>query len=333
MIGGVKQGIYIKKKLGDYTGKLSTMAAAKIGEKTEGTEVVVSVPIFYGMGKSAYTFAPEAIQGGLDEAALSVQTAAQSAAGAAKSAVGEAASSIATKFSGITSGSNTASGGIGSLEMSNVANVGENGGGAASEGAMMSGDPESLLAGAAPATTGETATAALTATSATPSGAASTSLLAESGPPVIEGATQDIVGAASRQEAAEFTQSLSQNLAETAAENIASGAVSADAAGSGVLAGEAAGEAAGEEAAGLAGFEAADAGLAATGIGAPVAGFLAGAVALGVGIGELFGHHHHNPPAPVLPKPPPPMTNRYSLGTSVLPNVSSLSITPGTSVF
>ena len=61
--------------------------------------------------------------------------------------------------------------------------------------------------------------------------------------------------------------------------------------------------------------------LAATGVGAPVAGLAAAATAVGFGLYDLFHHHHHSSPA--APAPPPPLQNRYTISSSILPSTQS----------
>lgn len=84
----------------------------------------------------------------------------------------------------------------------------------------------------------------------------------------------------------------------------------------------------------IGGLEAADAGLAATGIGAPVAGAIAAAGALTFGLVELFGHHSHHPHRPALPSfSAGAIASQYNLGSTILPNIANQAKEIGTSIF
>jgi hypothetical protein len=89
--------------------------------------------------------------------------------------------------------------------------------------------------------------------------------------------------------------------------------------------GAATGEAVGETGllAGTTELGAADAALAATGVGAPIAGLLAVGTAITFGLAELF-HHHHHPKAPVMPysSATPALTSQYNIGSTILPTAS-----------
>ena len=78
----------------------------------------------------------------------------------------------------------------------------------------------------------------------------------------------------------------------------------------------------------------ADAALAATGVGAPLAGLLAVGGAIAFGLEELF-HHSHKPKAPVMPysSAASAISTQYNIGSSVLPTGSSLQTRSGTTTF
>jgi hypothetical protein len=79
---------------------------------------------------------------------------------------------------------------------------------------------------------------------------------------------------------------------------------------------------------------AADAALASTGIGAPLAGLIAVGGAIAFGLDELL-HHSHKPKAPVMPysSATPAISTQYNLSSTILPTGSSLQSRGGTMTF
>jgi len=77
-----------------------------------------------------------------------------------------------------------------------------------------------------------------------------------------------------------------------------------------------------------------DAALAATGVGAPIAGLIAVGGAIAFGLTELL-HHSHKPKAPVMPysNATPALTTQYNISSSILPTSSSLQSRQGTMSF
>jgi len=118
---------------------------------------------------------------------------------------------------------------------------------------------------------------------------------------------------------------------ETTTANVATNTTSAD---TSAVSGETIGEDIGGVITEDAAIDEVGAGLAETGIGAPIAGALVVGATLITGLEDIFNSSKHdNTPAPKVPSLPPAMTNRYSLSSSILPNVSSLSTTPTNSIF
>jgi len=78
----------------------------------------------------------------------------------------------------------------------------------------------------------------------------------------------------------------------------------------------------------------ADAALAATGVGAPLAGLLAVGGAIAFGLEELF-HHSHKPKAPVMPysSSASALSSQYNISSTILPTTSSLQERAGTMTF
>ena len=69
----------------------------------------------------------------------------------------------------------------------------------------------------------------------------------------------------------------------------------------------------------------ADAALAETGIGAPVAGAIAVLGGIGYGLYELLGHHSHKPKTPNMPDfTPTPFQSQYNATSSILANTSNV---------
>lgn len=69
----------------------------------------------------------------------------------------------------------------------------------------------------------------------------------------------------------------------------------------------------------------ADAALAESGIGAPVAGAIAVLGGLGYGLYELLGHHSHKPKTPNMPDfTPTPFQSQYNAGSAILANTSNV---------
>lgn len=100
--------------------------------------------------------------------------------------------------------------------------------------------------------------------------------------------------------------------------------------------GAGAGEAVGETGllAGTTELGSADAALAATGAGAPLAGLIAVGGAIAFGLDELL-HHSHKPKAPVMPysSATPAISTQYNLSSTILPTGSSLQTRGGTMTF
>lgn len=96
------------------------------------------------------------------------------------------------------------------------------------------------------------------------------------------------------------------------------------------------GEAVGETGliAGATELGAADAALASTGVGAPLAGLIAVGGAIAFGLEELF-HHSHKPKAPVMPysTATPALSSQYNISSTILPSGSSLQARGGTMAF
>ncbi len=79
---------------------------------------------------------------------------------------------------------------------------------------------------------------------------------------------------------------------------------------------------------------AADAALASTGVGAPLAGLIAVGGAIAFGLDELL-HHSHKPKAPVMPysTATPALSSQYNISSTILPSGSSLQARGGTMAF
>ena len=96
--------------------------------------------------------------------------------------------------------------------------------------------------------------------------------------------------------------------------------------GTATFGGAGAGEAVGETGllAGTTELGSADAALAATGAGAPLAGLIAVGGAIAFGLDELL-HHSHKPKAPIMPySATPAISTQYNLSSTILPTGSSL---------
>lgn len=106
--------------------------------------------------------------------------------------------------------------------------------------------------------------------------------------------------------------------------------------GTATFGGAGAGEAVGETGllAGATELGSADAALASTGVGAPIAGLIAVGGAIAFGLTELL-HHSHKPKAPVMPysSATPALTTQYNISSSILPTSSSLQSRQGTMSF
>ncbi len=77
----------------------------------------------------------------------------------------------------------------------------------------------------------------------------------------------------------------------------------------------------------------ADAALASTGAGAPLAGLIAVGGAIAFGLDELL-HHSHKPKAPVMPSTATPaLSSQYNISSTILPSGSSLQARGGTMAF